>query len=257
MTLTTEIWSWFKVMTHSLVRDKNCVKYQIQHNISELWPGQELLRCVQCDLDLGDMNADKGHDMLLGSWTTIVWYIIQVQLHSGPDNEFSYVCIVALTLEMLPVVKVITLLGWGQKSCEISRSNLPGSSKTLWPDKDFSYMCTVTLTCEIWPWVNVIFRIWWCLYFLYPGVNAPSRYMYLVRRLSVCLFVSTNEMWRSYLRPCHKTQLVSRDSVSWNQFHRVTGLKTCCKGLLKVPCDCFYDRALFYSCNVFHETLPN
>ena len=35
------------------------------------------------------------------------------------------------------------------------------------------------------------------------------------------------------------------------------GAKTCCKGLLKVPCDCFYDRALLYSCNVFHETFLN
>ena len=83
--------------------------------------------------------------------------IIQVQLHSGPDKEFSYVCIVALTLEMIPLVKVITLFGWGQQLCEIlSRSNLPGSGKTLWPDKNFSYMCTVTLTLEIWPWVKVM-----------------------------------------------------------------------------------------------------
>ena len=26
--------------------------------------------------------------------------------------------------------------------------------------------------------------------------------------------------------------------------------KACCKRLLKVPCDCFYDRALLYSCNL-------
>ena len=32
--------------------------------------------------------------------------------------------------------------------------------------------------------------------------------------------------------------------------------KTCRKRLLKVPCDCFYDRALLYSCNLFHATLP-
>ena len=32
--------------------------------------------------------------------------------------------------------------------------------------------------------------------------------------------------------------------------------KTCRKRLLKVPCDCFYDRAQLYSCNLFHATFP-
>ena len=33
--------------------------------------------------------------------------------------------------------------------------------------------------------------------------------------------------------------------------------KTCCKRLLKVPCDYFNDRALLYSYNVFILTFPN
>ena len=38
----------------------------IQHNIRELWPRQGLWLCVQCDLDLGDMNVGQGYDTPIG-----------------------------------------------------------------------------------------------------------------------------------------------------------------------------------------------
>ena len=65
VTLTFEIWPWVKVMTHSWIMDNK-------------WT--------------------------LGSWTTIVWNIIQIQ-HSSekfcPDTYFGYVCTVTLTSETL------------------------------------------------------------------------------------------------------------------------------------------------------------
>ena len=58
--------------------------------------------CAFCDLDLGDMTLDLGHDKPL-------------------DN--------------------------GQQLCEISRSNITGTS--YGPDMDDVYVCTVTLTFDI------------------------------------------------------------------------------------------------------------
>ena len=56
------------------------------------------------------------------------------------------------------------------------------------------------------------------------------------------------------LRRCRTGQLVSWNAVSWNQFHRVTVLKNVMQGTFQSPVQLFYDRALLYSCNVFHET---
>ena len=34
VTLTVEVWTWFKVMTHSWVMDNNCVKYFLRSNMA-------------------------------------------------------------------------------------------------------------------------------------------------------------------------------------------------------------------------------
>ena len=55
---------------------------------------------------------------------------------------------------------------------------------------------------------------------------------------------------------------VSQDAISLMRFGFMKLVspcdraKTCRKRLLKVPCDCFYDRALLYSCNSFRATFP-
>ena len=83
VTLTSEIWQWVKAMTHPWVMDNNCVKYypdptwqwgvmartQIS-SICALWPWP-------WRYDLGPRSWHT-----LGSWTTIVWTIFQIQLGS-------------------------------------------------------------------------------------------------------------------------------------------------------------------------------
>ena len=83
VTLTLEIWPWVKVMTHPWVMDNNCVKYYPDPtwqwgvmtrtripSICALWPWP-----WRCDLGSRSWNT-------YGSWTTIEWNIIQIQLGS-------------------------------------------------------------------------------------------------------------------------------------------------------------------------------
>ena len=67
VTMTSEIWPWVKVMTHPWVMATivwNIIK--IQPGNEELWPGQGFWVCMHCDLDLGDVTLDQGHDTPLG-----------------------------------------------------------------------------------------------------------------------------------------------------------------------------------------------
>ena len=70
-----------------------------------------LLVCVHCDLDLGGMIFVEDHVITLGSGTTIVWNIIQIQ-HGRDElwlrHGFWYVCTLTLTLEVWPKIKVMT-----------------------------------------------------------------------------------------------------------------------------------------------------
>ena len=94
----------------------------------------------------------------LGSWTTIVWDIIQIQLgfeELWPGHGFSICVHCDLVLgDMTFRQGHNTSLGHGQQLCEISRSNL--AVRNFDPDRDFQYMCTVTLTFKIWPCVKVM-----------------------------------------------------------------------------------------------------
>ena len=99
----------------------------------------------------------------LGSWTTIVWNIIQIQLGSEelwPGHGFPVCVHCDLDLgDMTLGQGHDTPLGHGQQLCEIlSRSNL--AVRSYGPDTDFQYVCTVTLTLEIWPWVKVMTHPW-------------------------------------------------------------------------------------------------
>ena len=79
VTLTSEIWPWVKVMTHPWVMDNNCVKYNPDpttqwgvmartpiSSMCALWPRPWRY----------DLGSRSWH--ILGSWTTIVWNIIQI-----------------------------------------------------------------------------------------------------------------------------------------------------------------------------------
>ena len=91
----------------------------------------------------------------LGSWSTIVWNIIQIQL--GNEELWSWngfwVC-VHCDLDLGDMT-----LGQGydtpfiDNKC-VSRSNLV--VRSYGQDTDFQYVCTMTLTFEIWPWVKVM-----------------------------------------------------------------------------------------------------
>ena len=76
VTLTLEIWSWVKVMTHPWAMNNNCVKYYLDpiwqrgvmartqiFGICTLWPWPWIY----------DLGLRSRHT--LGSWTTIVWNI--------------------------------------------------------------------------------------------------------------------------------------------------------------------------------------
>ena len=90
LTLTLEVWPWVKVMTHPWVMDKNCVKYYPDPT----WQWGVMARtrnlgmCALARTQIWGMCAlwpwpwryDLGSRSwhILGSWTIIVWNIIQI-----------------------------------------------------------------------------------------------------------------------------------------------------------------------------------
>ena len=76
-------WPWVKVMTHPGVMDNNCVKYYPD----PAWQWGVMARTrisSMCALWPWPWRNDLGSRLwhTLGSWTTIVWNIIQIQLCS-------------------------------------------------------------------------------------------------------------------------------------------------------------------------------
>ena len=102
-----------------------------------------------CDLDLGD-NYDLGSRSwhTIGSWTTIVWNIIQIQHGSQdlwPDKDFGYVCTVTLTLEIWHWLKVMTHHWVMDNKCVI-----------YYPDPTWQWgvmaRTQILCMCALWPW---------------------------------------------------------------------------------------------------------
>ena len=91
VTLTLKIWPWVKVMTHPSVMDNNCVKYYPDptwqwgvmaptriSSMCALWPWPWTY----------DLGSRSWHT--LGSWTTIVWNIIQIQ-HGSEEMARTWI----------------------------------------------------------------------------------------------------------------------------------------------------------------------
>ena len=143
VTLTLKIWPWVKVMTHPWVMNNKCVKYYLDPTwqwgviprtrilgICSLWPWPSRY----------DLGSKSWHT--LGSWTTILWNIIQIQ--HGSEELWSgqgfWVCVHCdLDLgDMTLGQSHDTPLGHGQQLCEIlSRSDNGLRSygpDTMWTD---------------------------------------------------------------------------------------------------------------------------
>ena len=96
VTLTLEVWPWVKVMTHLWVMDNNCVIYYPDPS----WQGRVMTRTlILCISALWpwhwryDLGLRSWH--ILGSWTTIVWNIIQIQHGSEeliPGHTYFVMC---------------------------------------------------------------------------------------------------------------------------------------------------------------------
>ena len=153
-TLTLETWPWVKVMTNPWVIDNNCEKYY-PDQISQWGVMAQTQFLGMCPLWHWPWRFDLGSRswQTLGSWTTIVWNIIQIKFRSEelwPGHGF-WVCVhCGIDLGDLTLVQGHdTPLGHGQQLCEIlSRSNLALSWRSYGSDTDFGYACTVTLTLD-------------------------------------------------------------------------------------------------------------
>ena len=67
--------------------------------------------CVHCDLDRGDGTLGQFHDTTLGHGQQLCDILSRSNLavrNYGPDTDFGYMCIVTLTLEIRPLIKVMT-----------------------------------------------------------------------------------------------------------------------------------------------------
>ena len=147
VTMKSEIWPWVKVMTHPSVIDNKCVKYYLDptwqwgvmartriSSICALWPWPRKY----------DNGSSSCHT--LGSWTTIVWNIIQIQHGSEelwPGRIFPVYVHCDLDLgDMTLGEGHDTPLGHGQQLCELlSRSNL--AVRSYGPDTDLQYICAL------------------------------------------------------------------------------------------------------------------
>ena len=99
-------------MTHRWVMDNNCTNYYPDPTWQWRVMARTLILCISALWPWPwryDLGSRSWH--ILGSWTTIVRNIIQIQHGSEelrPGHEFGYVCTVTLTLEVWPWLKVMT-----------------------------------------------------------------------------------------------------------------------------------------------------
>ena len=66
---------------------------------------------MHCDLDLGDMTLGQGHHIPLGNRQELCEALSRSNMavrSYDPDTDLGNVCIVTLTLEICPWVKIMT-----------------------------------------------------------------------------------------------------------------------------------------------------
>ena len=149
LTLNLEIWSWVKVKTHPWVMDNNFVKYYPDptwqwgvmartriSSICALWPWPRRY----------DPRSRSWHT--LGSWTIIVWNIIQIERgieELWPIHGFPVCVHCDLDLEIWPWVKVMTHPWVMDNNCVKYYSD---------PTWQWGVMARtqVSSMCALWPW---------------------------------------------------------------------------------------------------------
>ena len=98
---------------------------KIQFGSEELWLGHGFLvlgMLMHCDLDIKGMTLGQGHATPLGHGQKMAEILSGSNLavrSYGPDTDLGYVCTVTLTLEIWPLVKVMTNPGVIDNNCLI------------------------------------------------------------------------------------------------------------------------------------------
>ena len=138
----------------------------IQHSSEELWPRHTFLVCVHCDLDLGDMTLGQGHDTPLGHEQLRE---ILSRSDKGVRSYFRCICIVTLTLEIWPWVKVMTQPWVMDNSCVkyypdptwkwgvMARTRIFGMC-SLWP-WPWRYYLGSRIWHTLWSWTTIVWNI--------------------------------------------------------------------------------------------------
>ena len=99
------------------------VSFQYKLPVKNYVPRHRFWLCMHSDLDLWVMAFGRNHDTPFGHWQQLCEILSKSNKavrRYGPDTEFGYACTVTLTLDIWPLVKVITH-PWvmGQHLCEI------------------------------------------------------------------------------------------------------------------------------------------
>ena len=120
----------------------NIIKIQLHRK--ELWHIHTFWVCLHCDLDLGDMSWPLGH----GQLCEILSRSNMTARSSCQDTDFGYLCTATLTLELWPLVKVMTHTLVMDNNCMnyYSYDIVWCEGKAIKHQKPFSVINT------LWPW---------------------------------------------------------------------------------------------------------
>jgi hypothetical protein len=117
VTLTFDQWPWIKIVTFSWVQCNKSVKYYSNPCFQWKLVARTMFKPLWAyDLDLWLIILDQGHDTFLHpgqqSCEILFTFIKKVRSY-GPDTLFAYVitfmCIVTLTFDQWPWIKVVAL----------------------------------------------------------------------------------------------------------------------------------------------------
>ena len=175
VTLTLEIWPWFKIMTHPWVMDNN--KYRIWNELPFHTVFRKLVVCFYIPEPLvkwtmkWKLISDSFYHMLklrkrkktqfYGVFLLILlrktcqhrgitYDIIDKLRHLSLSKSFPALC-------HKFIYETVIFHSLDRETCD----NVKYYPEPTWtPDTDFGYVCTVILTLEIWPWTKVMTHPW-------------------------------------------------------------------------------------------------